>query len=197
MNFYIATSRDGVRWNLDWVYAGRPMIPRGGDGQFDKDLLFPASAIVTHDDRHWLYYCGADERHGTEQVQFPRKLLIGLATLPLDRFVGLTAGPRGGTIVTRPFRVAAEKLVLNADAHGGAIKVEILEPDGTPIPAYSGARAAMVTRIDALRHEPKWEGAGDMASLAGKEIKLRFELQSATLYSFQVSARTPPISNTE
>ena len=29
MNFYIATSRDCDDWDLTWVYAGQPIVPRG------------------------------------------------------------------------------------------------------------------------------------------------------------------------
>lgn len=36
MNFYIATSRDGDKWDLRWVYASQPMIPRGLDGAFAR-----------------------------------------------------------------------------------------------------------------------------------------------------------------
>jgi hypothetical protein len=43
MNFYIATSRDGDSWDLAWIYKGRPLIERGGDGSFDKDIIVPAS----------------------------------------------------------------------------------------------------------------------------------------------------------
>ena len=55
LNYYIATSRDGDNWDLHWVYAGQPIVPRGPDGSWDKDFIVPASEIITHDDRHWLY----------------------------------------------------------------------------------------------------------------------------------------------
>ena len=42
-------------WDLTWVYAEKPFVPRGPDGSFDKDMIFPASQIVTHNDRHWVF----------------------------------------------------------------------------------------------------------------------------------------------
>ena len=90
MNYYLATSRDGDAWDLQWIYASQPIVRRGGAGAFDKDLITPASTIVTHNDRHWLYYGGANERHGTPKVVFPRKHAIGVATLRLDGFISLT-----------------------------------------------------------------------------------------------------------
>ena len=65
MNYYIATSRDGSSWDLGWVYKGQPLVPRGPAGSFDKDLILPASSIITPAGKHWIYYGGANERHGT------------------------------------------------------------------------------------------------------------------------------------
>ncbi len=94
MNCYIATSRDGSDWDLRWVYAGEPMIPRGEDGTFDKDFIKPSSTIITRDDRHWLYYYGGNERHGTKEINHHRANSIGLASLRLDGFVSLNAGDK-------------------------------------------------------------------------------------------------------
>ena len=71
LNFYIATSRDCDDWDLTWVYAGEPIVPRGPDSSFDKDVVFPSSTVVTHDDRHLFYYSGNNERHGTAELDPP------------------------------------------------------------------------------------------------------------------------------
>ena len=42
LNFYIATSRDGDPLDLGWVYDAKPMIRRGPEGVFDKDMIVPA-----------------------------------------------------------------------------------------------------------------------------------------------------------
>jgi hypothetical protein len=107
---------------------------------FDKDIVLPASTIVTHDDKHWLYYAGANERHGNEQVRFDRKHAIGLATLRLDGFVGLRAGETAGTIVTKPFRLEGQELMVNVDARDGQASVEVLDETGQPLPGYARRR---------------------------------------------------------
>lgn len=85
------------------MYAEKPFVPRGPDGSFDKDMIFPASQIVTHNYRHWVYYNGFRERHGIPD-RGPHG--IGLATLKRDRFISLTAsGAEPGTILTKPFRL--------------------------------------------------------------------------------------------
>jgi hypothetical protein len=187
LNFYIATSRDGDSWDLQWVYAGQPMIPRGGDGAFDKDLLIPASTVVTHDDRHWLYYSGADERHGTPDVVFNRTLKIGLATLRLDGFVGLVAGDEQATVATRPFRLEGTGLEVNVDATEGTAAVEILDEQGMPVPGYSGDAAISLANADELRWQPEWKEKRDLAALRGNVVRLRFLLRQAKLYSFRVT----------
>ena len=90
------------------MYAEKSFVPRGPDGSFDKDMIFPASQIVTHNDRHWVYYNGFRERHGIP-ARGPHG--IGLAALKRDRFISLTAtGAEPGTILTKPFRLEGSRL---------------------------------------------------------------------------------------
>lgn len=186
MNFYIATSRDADSWDLQWVYAEQPLIPRGPDGAFDKDLLLPASTIVTHADKHWLYYAGANERHGTEQVRFERQHAIGLATLRLDGFISLTAGESSGTLVTKAFLLKGDKLLVNVDAADGDVSVEVLDEAGRSLTGYSGQDTAFARRVDELRWQPRWRGNSNLSSLKNQSVRLRFALRKASLYSFQI-----------
>jgi hypothetical protein len=186
MNFYIATSRDCDHWDLSWVYANRPIVPRGPDHSFDKDMVFPSSTIVTHDDRHWLYYGGSNERHGTAEreppVWFESRRAIGLATLPLDRFVALRAAAPG-TVVTKPFTLEGRTLQVNVDAPRGIFAVDVLNDAGKTIAGYEGEQ---YDAVDQLRLQPRWKRHGDLSPLVGRTVRLRFRLQNADLYAFQV-----------
>lgn len=176
VNFYIGTARGNEMWDLSWVYAEKPMIERGPDGSFDKDMIFPASSIVTHADKHWLYYNGYQERHG---VANRGKHGIGLATLPLDRFIAQVAAQQPGTIETKPFRLQGDRLVVNADARRGALSVELLDEQGKAL----GDLSSKAENFDDLRREIL-----DQTSLApfkGQVIRLRFTLRNAKLYAFQ------------
>jgi hypothetical protein len=186
MNYYIATSRDGDDWDLSWVYASKPIVPRGPDGTFDKDIILPASSIVTQNDRHWLYYAGANERHGTPDVRYPRRHAIGLATLRLDGFVALAARDEPGVIVTKPFRLKGERLLANVDARSGGFRVEILDAGGEPISGLSRADAERYEGVDELRLEPGWRT--ELLELKGQVIRLRFWLRNAKLYSFEFAS---------
>lgn len=164
------------------MYAAQPLIPRGPDGSFDKDLLFPASEIVTHADQHWLYYAGATERHNIE----PRKHGIGLAKLRLDGFVGLTAGAESGRVTTRPFKLDGSQLEVNVDARGGEVLVEVLNANSQPIPGFAGEAAMKEENVDGVRWQPRWKGKKNLASLAGQTVCLRLTWKRGTLYAFQV-----------
>jgi len=188
MNCYIATSRDGDRFDLAWIYAGRPLIERGGKGAWDKDLLLPANWIVTHADQHWIYYGGANERHGTEGVFAPqRDNGIGLAKLPMDRFICFTAGNQPGTIVTKPFVLEGKRLHVNVEGKAGDLQVEVLNTDGKPLPGFSGDASPRFKAVDELRFQPKWSRHSDVSSLLGKVVRIKFQFRNAKLYAFQIA----------
>ncbi|MFP6612944.1 MAG: hypothetical protein VB835_11590 [Pirellulales bacterium] len=180
VNFYIGTARGNAMWDLTWVYASKPMIPRGPDGSFDKDMIFPASQIVTHKDKHWIYYNGYRERHG---IGDRGKHGIGLATLELDRLIGLAAkGDRWGTIVTKPFKLCGDKLQVNVA--GGEFQVEVLNKNGDPLPGFSAKESTKYKDVDELRLVPTWKN--NLSTLKGRTIRLRFQLGNSKLYSFQI-----------
>ena len=182
VNFYIGTTRGNAMWDLSWVYADKPLIQRGPDSSFDKDMIYPASEIITHDDTHWIYYNGYPERHG---VGDRGKYGIGLATLKLDRFIGRRAsGEQPGSLVTRPFKLAGTKLQLNVSATAGRIRVEVLDAQRNPLPGFSGSAAPWQPAVDSLRWQPQWKT--NLAPLRGKLIRLRFQLENASLYAFQI-----------
>ena len=179
---YLATSRDAVNFDLHWVHQNRPLVPRGPDGSFDKDMLHIASEIVTHNDEHWIYYGGFDHRHHIGGGGGN----IGLAKLKLDRFIGLAAGEETGTVVTKPFELQGKTLLLNVDAGSGHVKVEILDEEGEPIPGFAGDDAPAREGVDDLRFQPSWNQHTDLSALTGQLVRLRFQLDDARLYAFRV-----------
>lgn len=188
-NYYISTSRDGVNWNFHWVYAGRPLVLRGAAGAWDKDMIFPTSQIITHGDKHWIYYGGNNERHGVAEknVWFVRQGGIGLAWLRLDGFVALEAGDQIGTVITKPFELKGSRLQLNVDAgEEGLVRVELLDGAGNPIPAFSGDQAISYRGMDEIRLEPVWKDHTDLSPLKGQTVRLKIHLNKARLYAFQI-----------
>ena len=178
MSYYIGTSRDGDSWDLQWVYAEQPLIERGPPGSFDKDGIRPPSSIITHNDRHWIYYGGLNERHNVKA----RQMGIGLATLRLDGFVALEAGKETGVLLTKPFELRGSRLQVNVEAPKGDIDVFVLDASGEPILDFYQT----FSDVDTLRLEPDWYLKADLKSLKGQLIRLKFRLNEAKLYAFQI-----------
>ena len=181
INTYLATSRDGENWDLSWVYAEQPIVPRGPDGSFDKDLLFTMSNIVTREDKHWIYYTGTVERH--DIYPYPRLPKIGLATLRLDGFVSVDANDANGVLTTKPMTMSGERLIINTDAGSGSIEVEILDMYGNILDGFSRDDADVFTG-DSIRHRVTWNDSADVSSLKDQAITVRFYLNNCKLYSF-------------
>ncbi len=182
LEFYIGTSRNGLDFDKSWIYARKPLVPRGPAGSFDKDGVFPPSQFVTHQDEHWIYYGGASERH----YSIGRDMRIGLAKLRLDGFICLESGDEPGTVITRPFKLEGSRLEVNVDAHAGWVQVELLDEEGTPIPGFYGEDAPEYKEGDDLRLKPGWKHEENLSSLKGKMVRIRFRLRNARLYAFQI-----------
>ena len=191
-NCYLATRRGGHEsdWDLSWIYAQKPLIERGGEGAFDKDILHMASSIVTWNDQHWLFYTGWPNGH----MRHPYLPAIGLATVPLDRFIYLEPWKceRPGWIVTKPFQLEGSRLELNADVRDGSLAVEILDLDGEPIAGFAHKNSLKLEKVDGLRLEPRWDKQVQLGDLKGQTIRLKFHLDRARLFAFQVRSGPTP-----
>ena len=184
IDFYIGTCRNGRDFDRSWIYVSRPFIERGPDGSFDKAMLQPSSQIITRGDEHFIYYTGQYSQHHSPEAAKKQSGKIGLAKLPLDRFICQMAGEEKGTITTRPFKLKGDLLEVNVDARGGWIQVELLDKKGKGIPGFSGQAAKRHMGIDDLHFMTLWKRSGDLSLLKGKTVKLRFTLQNAKLYAF-------------
>jgi hypothetical protein len=186
IDYYIGTSRNGKDFDKTWLYARKPFINRGPDGSFDKAMLQPSSEIITRNDEHLIYYTGQYNQHHTPENVKKESGKIGLAKLPLDRFICQRAGDEQGTITTKPFELIGNVLEVNIDANSGWLRIEILNERDEHIPGFSGKDANKYTSVDDLRLRPVWKAGGDLSGLSGKTIKLRFTLQNAKLYTFGI-----------
>jgi hypothetical protein len=111
---------------------------------------------------------------------------VGVAKLPLDRFIRLDAGQTAGTVLTKPFQLAGSRLEVNVDARQGEMRVEVLDTMSQPLGGYSGDDAKTYRNINELRLSPRW--AKPLSQIVGQSIRLRFHLRNAGLYSFQLQA---------
>jgi hypothetical protein len=99
-----------------------------------------------------------------------------------DGFTSVHAPSAGGTLVTRPITFAGSKLSLNITSRGPT-RVEIQDATGQPIAGFTRGDCTPI-QGDSIDHRVAWKGGG-VASLAGKPVKLMFELSDADVYAFQ------------
>ena len=88
-------------------------------------------------------------------------------------------------MTTRPFTFTGDSLLLNvATSAAGAVRVEIQDADGTPIPGFRAEDADPVVG-DAIAWPVTWQGRADVGRLAGRPVRLRFVMREADLYALQ------------
>lgn len=106
-------------------------------------------------------------------------------TLRTDGFASIHAGYEEGSMTTRPFTFSGDSLLLNiSTSAAGAVRVEIQDAHGAPIPGYSLADVDPVVG-DTLAWPVTWQGNTDVGGLEGREVRLHFVLREADLYALR------------
>ncbi len=104
-------------------------------------------------------------------------------TLRIDGFVSLHAPLGGGELVTKPFTFSGAALLLNiSTSAGGGARVEIETADGCPLEGF-GLDDCVEIIGDDLAFPVRWRG--DLRTLVGQPVRLRFVLRDADLYSYR------------
>ena len=165
MDIQLTYSADG----RDWQRAGNrePILTCGPDGSFDSGCVYPCHAPIVVGDETWLYYGGSNKLHGEPPRDgAPIRRAIGLAKIRKDRFVCLRA--RGeGVATTATLGVRLDKLRINADATGGSLAVEVLDPFNRVIPGFSRDDCVPFDGDD-TDHRVQWRNDPSVAGAPGK-----------------------------
>jgi hypothetical protein len=206
----LVTSRDLI--GFERVASRAPFMETSylGSGSYDIAQLIPADRPVVRGGELWFYSSGNKGRFipsaiqtlsdGSKRFGFPTDTgAIHLSRLRLDGFVSMDAGDLDGSLITRPIVLRGQHLFVNAQVReGGFLRAEILDATGrkpvaevlnasgrVPIKGFTLSDAITVTG-DQLEAPLAWQGGNDLESLAGKEVRVRFTLQNASLYAFWV-----------
>ena len=106
-------------------------------------------------------------------------------TLRTDGFASVHAGADLGQMVTLPLRFQGNHLWVNlSTSAGGNLRLEIQDEAGQPIPGFALADCQPLVG-DAIRMRVGWAKGADLASLAGRPIRLRFVMREADLFALQ------------
>lgn len=187
----VAFSRDGFHWDRS---AREPFITVSetpGDWNWGNVQSAGGGCLVVGD-QLYFYVSG---REGIRGTNLPGRCSTGLATLRRDGFASLTdRWPSGAarrvarvrsSVTTRPLRFKGTHLFVNAAADGD-IRVEVLDSHGAVIPGFSAAECHAIGG-DNTRHRVTWETKGDLTSIAGRDVRIRFRLARARIYAFWIA----------
>lgn len=182
VSIQMAISRDGTRWNRfrdDYVAPGYI-------GEIDGGGLYMCVGMLRRGDYIYQYYGALPTTHGAEDVMEERDLGMYARTVQrLDGFVSADAGAGGGEIVTPVIKFNGSKLEVNIDCGAmGEAWVEMLTPDGLPIPGFTMNDSISLER-NSVAQEVWWKNGPDVSSLTDKEVRMRIKMRSAKLYAFQ------------
>jgi hypothetical protein len=176
LDIQLAVSHDGIKFTR--VGDRSPFLPCGGIGEWDRfnQSLANNSPFLVGDELR-IYYGGRTGRHPPYLGKDAgiRGGGIGLATIPRDRFVSLSASFDGGSVVTRPLRVVGNAIHLNAVSKFGEINVEVLGGGGEIV------AVSKPIRQDGLDIKVAWQSGGLPESKT--PVTFRISLRNAHLYS--------------
>ncbi len=185
INVQFAFSRDGVKWTRQREKPfDAPFLPLGAPGQWDRFNNAAGSRPLQVGDQLYIYYSGRVRRH---QPYKGRDLgvywgAIGLATLRVDGFCSLDGSFDDAVVTTKPLRLPAGELRLNAACRFGAVVVEILDEAGRPLDGYS----SQPVKGDATYLPVVFPDGKALRDLSAGSVRLRFKLTNARLYSFWI-----------
>lgn len=180
----LMTSRDGVkfkRWNDAFVRPGieRPGTWFYGSHYLGWQIVETKSALEGAPNELSIY---ATENYWTGAT---RAAALRRYTLRLDGFVSVSAPMSGGELVTKPLIFQGGRLAVNfATSAAGGVRIEIQDADGRPLPGFTLGDCPPIFG-DSIERTVVWKSSEDVNSLAGKPVRLRFELNDADLFSFR------------
>ena len=160
---FIGVNQTAESWNWGNVQSA------GGGCLVVGDKLFFYFSGRALDDKVW-------DEHGS----------TGLALLRRDGFASMDAGPRSGTLTTRPVRFKGRHLFVNVDSDEGELQVEVLDENDRVVLPFRRDNSLPI-RTDKTLAPVNWKGAKDLSPLVEQSVKFRFHLTNGSLYAFWIS----------
>ena len=172
MDIQLTWSKDGRNWHR----AGNrePILECGPPGSHDSGYVYPPHAPFVHEGEIWLYHGSSNCLHGEKprrKGEEPRRG-IHLAKIARDRLVCLQTDGQG-VATTLPLSIEPSDLCLNADATGGSVQVELVDPFDRVIAGYSKQDCIPFTGNETA-HKVQWRDrtAADRRERTGLEEKM-------------------------
>ena len=187
LNF--AYSRDGFHWHrpdrtIDIRAERKDVWDRG----YVQSL---GNICCIQGDKLWIYYTAFQGDASRTNSNWMKNGMYdrgatGVAFLRRDGFASMDSNSKPGTLLTRPVTFNGSQLFVNAAAAKGTLRVEIQDQKGNVIPPYTLSNCHAISS-DSTLEQISWKGVKNLDALKGKELRFKFTLTNASLYSFWVS----------
>ncbi|NKB68267.1 MAG: hypothetical protein GKR89_14490 [Candidatus Latescibacteria bacterium] len=175
------SSRDGVnfnRWGEAFIAPGPQPERWVNRNNFVACNIVQTASGLEHTPDLLTFYSMEGYYRG-ESCQMRRY------TLRQDGFVSVHAPRSGGQFISRPLVVSGAGLALNfATSAAGTIGLELQDLEGRAIPGFS-LEECDEHFGDALDRTITWGQNGDLSSLAGQAVRIRWILDDADIYALR------------
>jgi hypothetical protein len=171
----LAVSRNGRDWKL---FGTNWYIPTGAT---DEEITM--YGLLRRGNEIWQYV-NEGAAHGGSAPRYWSRY-----KQRLDGFVSLDAGAKTGTATTLPLRFQGNHLTLNIKAAGSA-KVAITDENEKAFPGFGFDDCDQI-KGDFVEKTVTWKGNGNVKELAGKTVRLKFQMQNTKLYAFEFTTPVP------
>ena len=191
----IACSRDSIEWKRP---DRRSYVTMGMEGEWDSKFLMMGVGVVRMGNEIYQYYNGVNLSHGgtrrmadQEREKFRRWGWMGRLVQRLDGFYSADFEYGGGHLLTPPLVFKGNRLTLNINTSAvGVAHAALVDMEGNPYPGFSNEDCLDIMAND-IAYTVAWKGGEDVASLAGKPVRLLLHARSTKLYAFQFMEKTP------
>lgn len=171
----LMTTRGGGKY--DRTFLEGFLRPGLGASNWVSRTNYPALGVVQTGPAEMSLYVNQDYGQPTAHLR--------RYSMRLDGFASVQALHEGGTMVTKPFVFAGDRLHFNfATSAAGGLRVEIQNADGSPIPGFTLDESIELIGNE-IDRRVTWKQGDDVGTLAGKPVRLRIEMHDADLYALQ------------
>ena len=174
----LMTSRDGLNFlRCDEQFLGCGLEKEHnwfyGDGYVGYGII--ETPVDGNEGKTELSFYCADDCH-SKNIQNH----LWRYTVRLDGFFSWRGDFKGGSVLTKPVTFEGDSMEINfATSALGSVRIELCDLDGNPISGYDSGNLFG----DSLDRPVEFEKS--LKELSGKEIKIKFTLKDADLYSFK------------
>jgi hypothetical protein len=169
-------SHDGKKWHR---HPDRPSLIARGTAKLTP-VFAACNEPLDMGDEIWVFYTEATGTHAEEGTP----AYIRAARWRKDGFVSLDCGDKG-SLTTVPLVLDGRQLRVNFRGRdGGSLRIGVLDDQGKPIAGLSTDDCDPFSG-DAVAHSVTWHKRHELKGLAGRQVRLRFELGGGQLWSFR------------